>query len=102
MSRVSDKPYFLYVLWSDMGRRFYIGISEDPSKRLLQHNEGLRGWTARYRPWALVHSEKYPNYGAARKREIELKKQKTGRGFFERTGLDSSTFKGAGNLTLGS
>ena len=33
MSRVSDKPYFVYVLWSLSGERFYTGISEGPLQR---------------------------------------------------------------------
>jgi len=33
MSRVSDKPYFVYVLWSKSASRFYIGISESPEIR---------------------------------------------------------------------
>ena len=45
MSRVSGKPYFVYVLWSLSGHRFYIGISEDPRVRLLQHNSGVSTWT---------------------------------------------------------
>ncbi len=57
MSRVSDKRYFVYVLWSTPGRRFYIGISEDPQKRLEQHNSGEHGWTARHRPWEVVYTE---------------------------------------------
>ena len=27
MSRVSGRPYFLYILWSAQGKRFYIGVS---------------------------------------------------------------------------
>jgi hypothetical protein len=46
MSRVSGKPYFLYVLWSCSGRCFYIGISEDPLTREEQHNLGtFKGWS---------------------------------------------------------
>lgn len=29
MSRVSGKPYFVYVLWSPSGQVFYVEISED-------------------------------------------------------------------------
>jgi putative endonuclease len=93
MSRVTGKPYFVYVLWSDQGRRFYIGISEDPQNRLLQHNQALTGWSARFRPWRLVLTEHFDNYRDARKREIELKSQKSGRGFFLRTGLDPARFR---------
>jgi predicted GIY-YIG superfamily endonuclease len=42
MSRVSGKPYFVYILWSPAGRRFYIGISENLVYRLQQHNEARR------------------------------------------------------------
>ncbi len=93
MSRVSDKPYFVYVLWSAFGKRFYIGISEEPPHRLEQHNIGdLAGWTKRYRPWELVLTERHPRYAEARRRELELKAQKGGRGFFVKTGLDPSRF----------
>jgi putative endonuclease len=94
MSRVSDKPYFVYVLWSECGRRFYIGISDSPPHRLEQHNSALgSGWTTRYRPWTLVHTEPYPTYADARRRELELKRQKGGNGFFMKTGLDPSRFE---------
>ncbi len=92
MSRVSGKPYFVYVLWSASGSRFYIGVSENPRRRLQQHNLSGRGWSARYCPWELVHMEKYDNYRAARKRERKLKAQKSGGGFFLLTGLDASRF----------
>ncbi len=88
MSRVSDGPYFVYVLWSERGLCFNIGISEGPRHRLEQHNERRRGWTARHRPWELVHREQYPSYREARKRELVLKRQKGGRRFYELTRLD--------------
>ena len=92
-SRVSGKAYFLYVLWSETGRRFYIGISENTDQRLDQHNSGeFHGWTNRYRPWSLVHVERYETYRDARVRELELKAQKGGAGFFAKTGLDPSDY----------
>ena len=92
MSRVRGKPYFVYVLWSAGGRCFYIGISEDPDKRLRQHNESGRGWSSRHRPWEMVHSERYDGYTEARLRELELKSQKGGEGFYRLTGLNPSHF----------
>ena len=94
MSRVSGKPYFVYVLWSEAAKRFYTGISENPESRLDQHNSGqLHGWTARFRPWQLVHSERFPDYAAARRREKDLKAQKSGLGFFVKTGIDPARFR---------
>ncbi len=97
MSRVSAKPYFVYVLWSEPGRRFYIGISENPQKRLNQHNQALSGWTSRYPPWRLVYQESYENYGLARRRQLELKRQKGGDGFFRLTGLNPQRFASSGS-----
>jgi putative endonuclease len=78
MSRVCDKPHFVYILWSSSASRFYIGIREDPEVRLQQHNAGGSKWTARHMPWELVLVEHYVNYSEARKREILPKKQKGG------------------------
>ena len=93
MSRVSGKPYFVYILWSVSGHCFYIGISEDPAVRLLQHNAGGSKWTARHIPWELVKVEPYADYSEARKRELKLKKQKGGFGFFAMTRLEVSRFR---------
>ena len=92
MSRVSGKAYFVYVLWSASGRKFYIGISEDPAARLLQHNSGISRWTARHLPWEIVHVQRHENYSEARKRELLLKRQKGGMGFFTLTGIDPVRF----------
>ena len=92
MSRVSNKPYFVYVLWSASAHRFYIGISENPEQRLEQHNQGMTRWSARHRPWILAHVEQFGDYKAARLRENELKGQKGGRGFFAKTGLEAEQF----------
>ena len=45
--------YFVYVLRNEEGRH-YIGLSEDPGRRLLQHNAGLSKWTRPNRPWDMV------------------------------------------------
>ncbi len=92
MSRVSGKPYFVYVLWSASARRFYIGISENPAKRVEQHNRSQRGWSARYAPWRLVYSEEHGGYSTAKRRELQMKAQKGGDGFWKITGLDPAQF----------
>jgi putative endonuclease len=97
MSHVSGKPYFVYVLWSASCHRFYIGISEDPRHRLAQHNFSGRGWSTRDAPWELVYTEEHPDYRSARLRERELKAQKGGRGFFQKTGLDPEQFRSLGS-----
>jgi len=92
MSRVSGKAYFVCILWSASARKLYIGISEDPAARLLQHNSGVSKWTARHAPWECVHLERCESYSDARKRELLLKRQKSGTGFYTLTGLDPVRF----------
>ena len=92
MSRVSGKAYYVYALWSPRDRCFYIGLSENPQKRLAPHNQSGRGWTARHAPWQLVYSECCENYSLAKRREFQLKAQKHGDGFWTVTGLDPSQF----------
>jgi putative endonuclease len=94
MSRVSDKPYFVYVLWSPpSGQRFYIGISEDVPNRLRQHNDGRSRWSSRYSPWNVAFVRECSTYTEARKLENDLKRQKGGAGFFAKTGLDPMAFR---------
>ncbi len=92
MSRVTGKTYVVYVLWSERSHRFYIGINDNPQKRLDQHNRARKSCTSRRRPWTLVLTESYENYTGARKRGIELKSQNSGRGFYTRTGLNPAGF----------
>ncbi len=94
MSRVSGKPYSVYILWSASARKFYIGISEDSAARLLRHNSGASKWTAPHAPWEIVHVEHMQNYSEARKRELLLKRQKGGAGFYKLTGLDADGYAG--------
>ncbi|HEV2418816.1 MAG TPA: GIY-YIG nuclease family protein [Terriglobia bacterium] len=65
--------YFCYILECCDGS-FYVGSTDDPGRRLKEHNEG-RGavWTARRRPVILVWTEPHPMLSSARVRENQLK-----------------------------
>ena len=76
--------YQVYVLQNKLGR-FYIGLSEDPERRLEQHNAGVSKWTRTYRPWTLVWRSDRMSLGDARRFESLLKRQKGGAGFFRIT-----------------
>lgn len=87
-----DEPYWVYVLYSDSADRFYIGISEDPDRRLASHNAGRSRWTSRYTPWRIVYRRRFPRITQARKFENRLKRQRGGNGFFTITGLNPVDF----------
>ena len=78
---MSDTPvYQVYVIRNSAGKH-YIGLSENVSNRLEQHNQGISKWTRHRGPWSLVWISVTMTLAAARKLENRLKRQKGGHGF---------------------
>ena len=67
-------PFYVYIIQSEQDGSFYKGFSEDPCRRLIQHNQGESGYTALKMPWKLVYVEELPSKKEALKREKSLKK----------------------------
>ena len=73
--------YRVYVLQNREGR-FYIGITDDVTRRIRQHNSGESKWTKAKGPWQLVWQSYELSLSEARKLENRLKRQKGGHGLF--------------------
>jgi putative endonuclease len=70
--------FTVYVLYSRTHNKIYIGYTSNLNSRLKSHNElATKGWTKKYRPWELLHTETFETKPLAMKREKILK---TGRG----------------------
>jgi len=66
--------YTVYVLYSARYDKIYIGYSGNLEERFKSHNElGKKGWTIKFRPWDIVHTEDYATKKEAMRRERELK-----------------------------
>jgi putative endonuclease len=65
--------YYVYVIRSEVDKKFYTGFSEDVFKRLEQHNSGLVTSTKRRVPFRLVYYEASVNINDAMHREKYLK-----------------------------
>ena len=65
--------YFLYILKSLKDNNHYIGISNNVSERVKQHNSGKTKSTKSRRPFKLVYKEEYNTFEEARERENFLK-----------------------------
>jgi putative endonuclease len=73
--------FTVYVLYSKDYDKIYIGFTSNLEQRLLSHNElGKKGWTIKFRPWQLIHTEVFQLKSDAMKREKQLKTA-TGRNF---------------------
>lgn len=64
---------YVYVIYSEKDGRFYVGMSTNPEKRLLEHNSGKTKSTKGFRPWSFFFKEEYSSRQEARKREKYLK-----------------------------
>jgi len=67
------KEYFVYAIQSISDNRIYVGISENPEKRFLEHNRGWTKSTKTYRPWKLIFKKVCASRFEAREEEKRLK-----------------------------
>ncbi|HIJ56910.1 MAG TPA: GIY-YIG nuclease family protein [Deltaproteobacteria bacterium] len=65
----------LYVLKGGTGKR-YVGITNDLARRLKEHRSNRSKGSQVIGEFVVLHTEKYPDYKAARKREAFLKSGK--------------------------
>ncbi len=66
--------WFVYIAKAKTGR-LYVGITNNPSVRIIKHNSGKGSRMAiQQGPFSLVYTSKpFPNKSEARKREIQIK-----------------------------
>ena len=66
--------FVVYVLFSPSANRTYVGFTNNLPRRFKEHNlPNSRTSTARFGPWAIIHSEVLNSRLEARKREKQLK-----------------------------
>lgn len=65
--------YFVYILKSLVANKSYVGMTNDLTRRLDEHNSGKHFYTKRYCPWVMIYSEEYDSLKGARAREKYLK-----------------------------
>ena len=75
--------YYLYAISSEKRKYIYVGISDNPDRRIAQHNKGKEKTTKPYLPFKTIVVEKYKSRKEARNREKYLKSG-IGKDFCER------------------
>ena len=46
--------FYIYIIYSSSSDKYYVGYSNDPQRRLIEHNtKPFNTYTSRYRPWEL-------------------------------------------------
>jgi putative endonuclease len=65
--------YYVYAISSLSKKYIYVGITDNPDRRIHQHNSGYEKTTKPYIPFKTILIEEFDDRPAARKREIFLK-----------------------------
>ncbi len=66
--------FTVYILYSPVHRKIYIGYTSDLLSRFASHNKlGQKGYTCKFRPWVVVYTEVYTDKIMAMRREKALK-----------------------------
>lgn len=70
-----ERFYYVYILASEPNGTLYIGMTNDLSRRMFEHREGLiEGFTRKYNVKRLVYFEIFPTAADAIGRETRMKK----------------------------
>ena len=67
-------PHYVYIIQSEADNSFYKGYTEQPLKRLAQHNAGEMNYSSKKMPWKLVGLLIFDTKQAALIAEKKLKK----------------------------
>ncbi|MDZ4149114.1 MAG: GIY-YIG nuclease family protein [Flavobacteriaceae bacterium] len=67
------KMYYVYVLYSVSFQKYYVGLTNNLDRRLLEHNQVKMTSTKAFVPWIIVHTEVFETRPEARMREKYLK-----------------------------
>ncbi|MDP9231026.1 MAG: GIY-YIG nuclease family protein [Bacteroidota bacterium] len=66
--------FTVYVLYSEAFNKIYIGFTSNFTERMKSHNElATKGWSIKFRPWKILHTEIFEDKVNAMRREKELK-----------------------------
>ncbi|MDX1651959.1 MAG: GIY-YIG nuclease family protein [Brumimicrobium sp.] len=69
-----NQEFLVYVLYSPDHDKIYIGMTASIIQRFRSHNQlAHKGFTVKFRPWVVVHTEFFDNKASALKREKSLK-----------------------------
>jgi putative endonuclease len=78
---IFDVMFNVYILYSRVFQKTYVGFTSNLPARFKSHNKlGTKGWTIRFRPWEIIHIEKFATKKEAMEKEKWFKSG-TGREF---------------------
>jgi putative endonuclease len=71
--RRAKEMYYTYAIKSKVRNYIYVGLSNNPDRRISEHNDRKEKTTRSYAPFMTILIEKHQSRAEARKREKYLK-----------------------------
>ncbi len=65
----------VYILWSELLQKFYVGNTNDVEDRLHRHNKGYETFTSKGRPWIMICNFNCKDRSEAVRLENRIKKR---------------------------
>lgn len=75
--------FIVYVLRSGVHKKSYVGVTNDLTRRIGEHNSGKHFYTKRHVPWEIIRTEAFDSFRVAHEREKFLKST-SGRRFLKK------------------
>jgi putative endonuclease len=69
--------FVVYILFSQIKNRFYIGFTSNLEERIIRHNQKSKGFTGNVNDWEIVYTENHPSKEEAHTRELQIKSWKS-------------------------
>jgi putative endonuclease len=69
--------FFVYILYSKVKDKYYVGQTDNLETRLASHNSGISPYTSIASDWEIVYFEEYATRTETRKRENVIKRKKS-------------------------
>jgi len=69
--------FVVYILFSKIKDRYYIGYTSDMAARIIRHNQNSRGFTGKVSDWEIVYTETFTTKQLAMLREKKIKSWKS-------------------------
>ncbi|MBN8860298.1 MAG: GIY-YIG nuclease family protein [Sphingobacteriales bacterium] len=67
--------YFVYILYSSSLDKYYVGSTEDVTRRLVEHNMGKGNFSSKGIPWILIITFDFATRSEAVQLELKIKKR---------------------------
>ncbi len=69
--------FIVYIIYSHIKDKYYIGFSSNLAERIIRHNQKSKGFTGNVNDWKIVFTQEFATKTEALAREKQIKSWKS-------------------------